>query len=858
MPPKASQQQLMRTVFLFVTFVALAIFSASCGGGGIQNNYTMVNPPTVSLSPLTLNFGSQSTGSSSRAQVITLTNTGGGVVTISSFAVSGDFSQTNNCGTSVAVGSSCTISVMFTPTGSGTRSGTLSISDNAPGSPQMVTLSGTGGAAAVSLTPPNVTFPSQPAGTASGTQPVTLTNTGNATLTIASITASDDFILTNNCGTSVAAGSSCTISVIFKPTSIGTRSGTLSISDNAPASPQMVALSGTGAATGPAVSLTSANVTFPNQPVGTASGTQSVRLTNTGNAALTIASITASSDFSQTNNCGTSVAAGSSCTITVMFKPTGSGTRSGTLSISDSAPGSPQMVTLSGTGGSAGPTVSLLPASVTFSSQPVGTTSGTQPVMLTNTGNAALTIANITASGDFTQTNNCGTSVAGGSSCTITLMFTPTGSGTRSGTLSISDNAPGSPQMVTLGGTGGAAGAAVTLTPASVIFPSQPVGTTSTPQTITLANTGSATLTIATLAVTGTSAKDFAQTNTCSSSLAAGTNCTVSITFTPSASGSRSASLTVSDNAAGSPQTVSLSGTGIAGAVSLSATSLSFGSQPVGTTSTAQTTTLTNTGSVPLSITSIAFTGTNANNFAQTNTCSTSLGAGAKCTISITFIPSGSGSRSASLTVVDNAVGSPQTVSLSGTGTAPAVGLSPASLSFESQPVGTTSTVQTITVTNTGGAPLQIASFTVTGAAADDFAETETCGSSVAAGTPCTIAVMFTPSAYGSRLATLSITDNANGSPQTVGLSGLGGHDVILSWTASATPGVMGYNVFRGTTSGQESSTPLNPTPINGTTYIDENVIPGGTYYYVVTAVAAEGVIQSVNSNESAATVPAL
>ena len=104
----------------------------------------------------------------------------------------------------------------------------------------------------------------------------------------------------------------------------------------------------------------------------------------------------------------------------------------------------------------------------------------------------------------------------------------------------------------------------MSLSPASVIFPSQPVGTTSTPQTITLANTGSATLSIATLAVMGPSAKDFAQTNTCSSSLAAGANCAISITFTPSASGSRSASLTVTDNAAGSPQTVSLSGTGTA------------------------------------------------------------------------------------------------------------------------------------------------------------------------------------------------------------------------------------------------------------------------------------------------------
>jgi hypothetical protein len=196
-------------------------------------------------------------------------------------------------------------------------------------------------------------------------------------------------------------------------------------------------------------------------------------------------------------------------------------------------------------------------------------------------------------------------------------------------------------------------------------------------------------------------------------------------------------------------------------------------------------------------------------------------------------------------------------VSISGIGTAPAVGLSPANLFFGSQAVGTTSTVQTITVTNTGSASLLISSLAVTGAAANDFAETETCGRSLAAGAPCTIAVMFTPSAFGARFAVLRIADNANGSPQTVGLFGAGGHDLILSWTASTTPGVLGYDVFRGTTSGEESSTPLNSTPINDTTYVDEDVMPGETYYYVVTAVAAEGVIQSAISNEAAATVPA-
>jgi hypothetical protein len=200
--------------------------------------------------------------------------------------------------------------------------------------------------------------------------------------------------------------------------------------------------------------------------------------------------------------------------------------------------------------------------------------------------------------------------------------------------------------------------------------------------------------------------------------------------------------------------------------------------------------------------------------------------------------------------------GSPQTVSLTGTGTAAAVSLSPNSLSFGSQSVGTTSTAQTSTLTNTGSATLSITSLAVTRTNASDFAETDACGSSVAAGAHCTIAVTFTPAASGTRTAALSIADNASGSPQAVSLSGTGTHDMILSWTASATPGVRGYDVYRGTTSGGESSTPLNSTPINGTTYTDANVTAGATYYYVVTAVASNGVTQSAHSSEAAATVP--
>src|SRR5205814_8789583 len=188
------------------------------------------------------------------------------------------------------------------------------------------------------------------------------------------------------------------------------------------------------------------------------------------------------------------------------------------------------------------------------------------------------------------------------------------------------------------------------------------------PQAVTLTNSGSSALTISSISITGTNSGDFAQTNNCPlspSTLAASTSCTINVTFTPTATGARSGTLSVADNAAGSPQTASLSGTGTAPGVSLSPTSVSFGSHPVNTTSAAQTVTLTNNGNSALTIASISITGTNSGDFAQTNNCPLSpstLAASASCAINVTFRPTAAGARSGTLSVADKAAGSPQSV----------------------------------------------------------------------------------------------------------------------------------------------------------------------------------------------------
>jgi hypothetical protein len=317
-------------------------------------------------------------------------------------------------------------------------------------------------------------------------------------------------------------------------------------------------------------------------------------------------------------------------------------------------------------------------------------------VTLTDAGNVALTITGITVSGDFVETNTCGGSLAAGTNCKISVTFKPTATGTRTGVVSITDNTSGSPQTISLKGTGAAAMAMASVSPASLSFGNLNVGSTSTPQTVTLSNTGSGTLIINSMSID----KNFAESNTCGTSLNAAANCTISVTFSPTTPAGYAGMLTISDNAGNSPQTVNLTGTGLGPQAQLSPTTLTFGSQTVNSTSTAQAVTMTNTGNAALTITGITVSG----DFAETNTCGGSLAAGANCRISGTFKPTASGTRAGTLGIADNAAGSPQSVALTGSGSPGSAGDFSLSTSSGSVTIaaGQTATFS-IAVTSTGG-----------------------------------------------------------------------------------------------------------------------------------------------------------
>jgi hypothetical protein len=311
--------------------------------------------PAVTFSPTSLSFGNQTVGTTSSAQVITLTNTGTSSLSLNAIKLSGgnrtDYSQTNTCGGSLAVNASCTISVKFTPLAIGSRTSTVSVADSATGSPQTVPLSGTGVAPSVTLSPLSLLFGGVLVGKSSTTQTVTVTNTGNASLTVSEIDAYGDFSETNNCtGAAIAAGSTCKITVTFSPTETWSRNGTIVITDNAYNAPQQVAfLVGMGTS-GTLASVSPTSLSYGNQTLGTVSLVKTITLSNTGAAALNISSILASGDYSQSNNCPASLSTGANCTINVTFFPSTTGSRNGYLTVNDDDPRFLQSVSLSGTG----------------------------------------------------------------------------------------------------------------------------------------------------------------------------------------------------------------------------------------------------------------------------------------------------------------------------------------------------------------------------------------------------------------------------------------------------------------------------------------------------------------------------
>ncbi|MFD8569817.1 choice-of-anchor D domain-containing protein [Streptomyces sp. NPDC059639] len=452
----------------------------------------------VSASPSALDFGAVANGATSAPQTVTVSNPTGSAAAVSSVAATGDFAQTNTCGSSIAAHGSCTVSVTFKPTATGSRSGSLTV--NAGGVTNTVALSGTGTAPGpvVSVSPGSLSYPATAVGATAAAQTVTLTNSGTSAATVSSVAASGDFTQTNNC-TSIAVGGSCAVTVTFKPTAGGSRTGTLTVTGNANNSPTKVSLSGTGVdsstniAAGQSATASSSNspyvpgnltdsdassywesaTSFPQWAQVDLGKTWSV-----GKVVLKLPPSTAWATRSQTLSIQGSTDGSSFTTLKASaaytFDPSSGGNtvtitfpaanaryvRANITANTGWGAGQLSEFQIFPSGGtSSAASLDASPTSLTFASTAPGSTSAAQTVKVTNSGDATASISSVAASGDFIQTNTCGSSLAAGSSCNVSVTFKPTASGTRTGTLTVNSNASNSPLTVALSGTGsGSAG----------------------------------------------------------------------------------------------------------------------------------------------------------------------------------------------------------------------------------------------------------------------------------------------------------------------------------------------------------------------------------------------------------------
>jgi len=620
----------------------------------------------ISVSPSSFNFGSLTDGQT-KSQAFSITNTGTASLLVSQIAVNGNgFSVSGlTTPTSIAAGTSASFTASFAPSTAGNLTGSISIASNAPNSPDTVQLSGSGVAASVGLTanPTSLAFGSINAG-ASSSKSVSITNSGNVSLTISGVTVNAKDFATSGVTTplTLASGQSTTLNVSFSPTASENVTGNITVSTSQGTS-AVIAVSASGLQ--PALTVTPASASFGNVIVG-ASGTQTIQLTNSGTGTLSISQVSASgTGFSLgTLPLPISLTAGQSSSFSVQFLPPSAGAVTGSVTVTSNAPNSPATVTLSGTGVAATPALTANPTSLAFGSINAGTSSS-KTVTITNSGNVSVTISGVTVSGkDFTESGlTTPLTLTPGQSATLNVSFSPAASENVTGNITVSTS-QGASAVVAVSGTG--LQPALTITPASTSFGNVTVGVSST-QTMQLTNSGTGTLSITQATVSGSGFS--LGTLALPISLAAGQSSSFNVVFLPQSAGAVSGSVTIASNAPNSPATVPLSGTGVAATLTLSfsTSSVAFGNVNAGSSSSLPVT-VTNTGNGNVTISQISESGTGFT-LSGASTPLT-LAPNQSTTFNVNFAPTAAGADSGSVTVTSNATGSPNTIPLSGTGLA--------------------------------------------------------------------------------------------------------------------------------------------------------------------------------------------
>jgi hypothetical protein len=547
---------------------------------GLSGTFSTLNEG-LAISPGTLAFGPAATASVSSARLVTVTNLSAKQAVMAVMMPRSYVLQENSCGT-LAPGASCVLTISFVPLENGDLPGTIFITasptDGSPSSIGVLYADGFGlgsGTLTISggLIVSNVfNFGSTALGQGAS-QVFSLTNTGIENVTVRRVVTQPPFFSTTTCGGLLTPGSSCSAMVVYSPlgSATGTSStgapvpdlGSITVESDAQTSPNVLDLEGTstsapgsgGSSALASFSLSEGALTFEPTTVGDVSAAQTVVLTNTGTSTLHVSSVSTTADFSVQNGCGT-VLSGASCTMMVASTPQSAGVRIGALAIASDAASSLDYVTLFGPGVS-----SLLvfsPASLRFDDVLVGSMA-TQPVVVTNSGEAGITFNSVAVGGEFAVSGDCprgGASLPAQASCTEQVTFAPASAGAAASAVSFATSASTFPLTVPVSGKG--IQPELAASPANLSFGPVQLGS-SMNLALQLVNQSPVPVSMLTPVVTG----DFALTLSCAgSTLAAGAICIAQVTFTPTRTGARNGTLTIASSDPASPLTVALTGTG--------------------------------------------------------------------------------------------------------------------------------------------------------------------------------------------------------------------------------------------------------------------------------------------------------
>lgn len=516
--------------------------------------------PDVSLSPASIAFGPVLVGTVGASQVVTLTNVGTSDLTILFIITDGDYSRSTNCSAGLIAGGKCTISIAFTPGGVGERPGTLYVHTDAPNSPHVVNLTGSGSGGSslapnVSLSPQTVNFGDVNVGSKSPAQPVVITNTGTGVLNLYNLIVDGDYSFTSDCPLQLTSGKKCTMQITFTPLGPGSRPGSLIVFSDAPTSPASIGMSGngvnqsTGTGVSGSLSASPSALSFASQLVNTTSTDKVITLTNTSLADVSIFSVIADGDFASTTTCGNTLIPGDKCTVSINFTPAAEGDRSGSLTVHTSAADSPTVIALQATAVEANPLLAVDRTAVDFQATNVGSSSTIEKVIVTNGGNTAVDIGAVTSSSPrFEVAGSCANaSLQPAASCSIQITFTPLKAGQVAGTISIENKNGSSPVTIDLTGIGMEVTTTETveednlkLDELSIDFATVGVHLRSALRSTTIKNVGTNNIKIKEVISSST---EFTGSTDCQT-LEPGQSCTAYLNFVPATGGARTATLT--------------------------------------------------------------------------------------------------------------------------------------------------------------------------------------------------------------------------------------------------------------------------------------------------------------------------